>query len=47
VIRRGVASPRLDELHAATVLDQTGAKRPLGELIAGAPTLLVFLRHFG
>jgi hypothetical protein len=42
-----VASPRLDELYAATVLDRTGAARPLGELVAGAPALLVFLRHFG
>jgi hypothetical protein len=42
-----VASPRLDALLAATVLDPTGAERPLGELVAGGPALLVFLRHFG
>jgi hypothetical protein len=42
-----VASPRLDELLAATVLDRSGASRPLGELVSGAPALLVFLRHFG
>jgi hypothetical protein len=47
VIIRGVASPRLDELCAATVLDPSGAERTLGELCAGAPALLVFLRHFG
>lgn len=42
-----MASPRLDELFAATVLDPSGGKRTLGELIAGGPALLVFLRHFG
>jgi hypothetical protein len=42
-----VASPRLDELLAATVLDPAGDARPLGELVAGGPALLVFLRHFG
>ncbi len=42
-----MASPRLDELLAASVLDSSGAQRPLGELVAGAPALLVFLRHFG
>jgi hypothetical protein len=42
-----VASPRLDELLAVSVLDSSGAARPLGEMVAGAPTLLVFLRHFG
>ena len=47
MLSRDVASPRLDELHAATVLDPAGVARPLGELVAGAPALLVFLRHFG
>ena len=42
-----MASPRLDELLAATVLDSSGAERPLAELVAGGPALLVFLRHFG
>lgn len=42
-----MASPRLDELLAATVFDPSGAARQLGELVAGAPALLVFLRHFG
>lgn len=42
-----MASPRLDQLLDATVLDAAGAARPLGELVAGAPALLVFLRHFG
>ena len=42
-----MASPRLDELLAATVLDPSGAERTLGELVAGGPALFVFLRHFG
>lgn len=42
-----MASPRLDALLATTVLDPSGAARPLGELVAGGPALLVFLRHFG
>jgi len=42
-----VASPSTGELFAATVLDPAGTARPLGELVAGSPALLVFLRHFG
>lgn len=42
-----MASPRLDELLAANVLEPSGETRPIGELVAGGPALLVFLRHFG
>jgi hypothetical protein len=40
-----------DPIPAATLgLEVTGPgipKLPLGEVLAGGPTLLVFLRHFG
>jgi len=42
-----VATPKTGELLAASVLDPSGTARPLGELVAGGPALLVFLRHFG
>lgn len=35
------------KLLAQTVLDAEGNARVLGDLIAGAPTVVVFVRHFG
>jgi hypothetical protein len=35
------------ELLAQTVLDAEGNARVLGELIDGAPAVMVFVRHFG
>lgn len=41
--------PTLDELkvaYAVEVYDRTGNKQPLGALVEGKRTLLVFTRHF-
>jgi hypothetical protein len=34
-------------LFESTVLDTEGRPHPLGQLMAGQASLLVFLRHFG
>lgn len=42
-----MAKPNADKLLALEVLDREGSARPLSEVVAGGPALLVFLRHFG
>jgi hypothetical protein len=38
---------RADDLAAMTVLDEHGAKLPLGPLWQDRTAVLVFIRHFG